>query len=281
VLARDFSRAALRESLARSRDRLGVDRLDLVLLHSPGADEMGEDPLGLLVELRDRGEVAHVGLSARSRRLSTSRRRAPMYSPNNIGGAVPTSDIVTDTSGMNHHPGSKSGSLPTLPYNCTHRTIKVPTNSIDTSSPMIRRGTSDAASVYNADTLSNTPISAGVTAIVTSTTAIGHRRRNNSVDPTSTPKTTPSHSGSPFSCENLVPSAAHSAADTTASTPSSTALRRRAHHHGPPAVSRATSPDSVMRPAYDRPTLVFFATGFCHLAGKSALCKGTRVVHSN
>jgi aryl-alcohol dehydrogenase-like predicted oxidoreductase len=66
VLARDFSRAALRESLERSRTRLGVERLDLVLLHSPAPAEMAEDPLGLLAELRARGEIAHIGVSARS-----------------------------------------------------------------------------------------------------------------------------------------------------------------------------------------------------------------------
>jgi aryl-alcohol dehydrogenase-like predicted oxidoreductase len=65
-LARDFSRGALRESLARSRRRLGLERLPLVLLHSPEDDELGEDPLGLLVELRQRGEIEHVGESARS-----------------------------------------------------------------------------------------------------------------------------------------------------------------------------------------------------------------------
>lgn len=66
VLARNFSRAALRASLARSRERLGMERLPLVLLHSPNDDELVEDPLGLLVELRERGEVEHVGESARS-----------------------------------------------------------------------------------------------------------------------------------------------------------------------------------------------------------------------
>jgi aryl-alcohol dehydrogenase-like predicted oxidoreductase len=66
VLARDFSRAALRHSLGRSRDRLGLDRLPLVLLHSPTDEELAEDPLGLLVELRERGELEHVGESARS-----------------------------------------------------------------------------------------------------------------------------------------------------------------------------------------------------------------------
>jgi aryl-alcohol dehydrogenase-like predicted oxidoreductase len=64
-LARDFSRGAVRQSLAASRQRLAVDRLDLVLLHSPSPEELAEDPLGLLVELRERGEVTHIGVSAR------------------------------------------------------------------------------------------------------------------------------------------------------------------------------------------------------------------------
>jgi aryl-alcohol dehydrogenase-like predicted oxidoreductase len=65
-LARDFTRDALRGSLASSRARLGVERLGLVLLHSPREDELGGDPLGLLVELQERGEVEHLGESARS-----------------------------------------------------------------------------------------------------------------------------------------------------------------------------------------------------------------------
>jgi aryl-alcohol dehydrogenase-like predicted oxidoreductase len=65
-LARDFSRGALRSSLAQSRDRLGTERLGLVLLHSPEDAELVEDPLGLLQERRERGEIEHVGESARS-----------------------------------------------------------------------------------------------------------------------------------------------------------------------------------------------------------------------
>jgi aryl-alcohol dehydrogenase-like predicted oxidoreductase len=65
-LARDFSRTALRASLARSRERLGVDKLDLVFLHSPRLDELAEDPLGLLAELRERGEVECIGESVGS-----------------------------------------------------------------------------------------------------------------------------------------------------------------------------------------------------------------------
>jgi aryl-alcohol dehydrogenase-like predicted oxidoreductase len=66
VLARDFSRAALRESIARSQRRLAVQRLDLMMLHSPRPDEEAEDPVGLLAELQGQGQIAHVGVSARS-----------------------------------------------------------------------------------------------------------------------------------------------------------------------------------------------------------------------
>jgi aryl-alcohol dehydrogenase-like predicted oxidoreductase len=66
ILARDFSRAALRESLRRSQERLGLNPLPLVLLHSPREDELADDPLALLAELRDRGVIAHIGESARS-----------------------------------------------------------------------------------------------------------------------------------------------------------------------------------------------------------------------
>ena len=45
------------------------------------------------------------------------------------------------------------------------------------SDAMIRRGSSEAASVYNPTIPIRKPICAGVIAIATSTTAIGHRRR--------------------------------------------------------------------------------------------------------
>ncbi len=64
VLARDFSRAALRASVQRSKERLQTDLIEGVLLHSPVADEMAEDPLGLLVELRAERHIGHVGVSA-------------------------------------------------------------------------------------------------------------------------------------------------------------------------------------------------------------------------
>ncbi len=64
VLARDFSRDALRASVQRSKERLQTDLVEGVLLHSPVADEMAEDPLGLLAELRAERHVGHVGVSA-------------------------------------------------------------------------------------------------------------------------------------------------------------------------------------------------------------------------
>ena len=64
VLARDFTRDALRASVQRSKDRLQTDLIEAVLLHSPVADEMAEDPLGQLVELRAERHVGHIGVSA-------------------------------------------------------------------------------------------------------------------------------------------------------------------------------------------------------------------------
>ena len=64
VLARDFSRDALRASVQRSKERLQTDLIEGVLLHSPVAEEMTEDPLGLLVELRAERHIGHIGVSA-------------------------------------------------------------------------------------------------------------------------------------------------------------------------------------------------------------------------
>lgn len=64
VLARDFSRAALRASVQRSKERLQTDLIEGVLLHSPVTEELAEDPLGLLVEMRAERHVGHIGVSA-------------------------------------------------------------------------------------------------------------------------------------------------------------------------------------------------------------------------
>ena len=65
----DFSAAATRESVARSRDLLGRDRLDLVLVHSNGEDERilrEEGVTAALRGLRDAGRIGAIGFSAKT-----------------------------------------------------------------------------------------------------------------------------------------------------------------------------------------------------------------------
>ncbi len=85
--------------------------------------------------------------SARSRRLSINRRRAPMYRPNNTDGAVSPTAMNTDINGTYQSPGPKSACSATLCRNRTYVTMNVPTSAIPASTTVIRRGTSDAASV--------------------------------------------------------------------------------------------------------------------------------------
>lgn len=94
-------------------------------------------------------------------------------------------------------------------------------------------------------------------AIDTSTTAMGHRLRNNSMDPARAPNTIPAGTGTPAASAKGYPSIAHSTADTSARVPSSTALRHLAHHHGPVRVAVWSSPVVVMPPAYGRPPPLF------------------------
>ncbi|WP_199424156.1 aldo/keto reductase [Actinotalea solisilvae] len=65
---RDFSGARVRESVAESRDRLGLDHLPLVHLHDPEHFTFAEitapgGALETLVALRDEGEVGAIGLA--------------------------------------------------------------------------------------------------------------------------------------------------------------------------------------------------------------------------
>lgn len=65
----DFSAAAARESVARSRDLLGRDRLDLVLVHSNGEDARilrEEGVTAALRELREAGRIGAIGFSAKT-----------------------------------------------------------------------------------------------------------------------------------------------------------------------------------------------------------------------
>lgn len=62
----DFSATHTRYSVERSLRRLGTDRLDVVLIHSDGADLDildGADTLATLVRLRERGLIRAVGMS--------------------------------------------------------------------------------------------------------------------------------------------------------------------------------------------------------------------------
>lgn len=65
----DFSDAAVRASLARSRQRLGRDALDLALVHAHGTDLHvieNTDVVATLVEAKRRGEVRWIGFSGRT-----------------------------------------------------------------------------------------------------------------------------------------------------------------------------------------------------------------------
>jgi aryl-alcohol dehydrogenase-like predicted oxidoreductase len=53
----------LRAACEGSLRRLGVERIDLYQFHVPDPDVPFEDSVGTLVELRDQGKIAHIGLS--------------------------------------------------------------------------------------------------------------------------------------------------------------------------------------------------------------------------
>ena len=53
----------IRNQVLVSRDRLGVDSIDLYQLHSPDPDTPFEDSLTAFAELKDEGFIDHVGLS--------------------------------------------------------------------------------------------------------------------------------------------------------------------------------------------------------------------------
>ena len=65
----DFSEHGVRRSVARSRERLGSDELDIVLIHSDGNDLhiLNEtDVVPTLISLRDAGVIKAIGLSAKT-----------------------------------------------------------------------------------------------------------------------------------------------------------------------------------------------------------------------
>lgn len=65
----DFSEPAVRRSVARSRERLGSNELDIVLIHSDGNDLQilnETDVVPTLTALRDAGVIKAIGLSAKT-----------------------------------------------------------------------------------------------------------------------------------------------------------------------------------------------------------------------
>ncbi|MBZ5740976.1 aldo/keto reductase [Nocardioides mangrovi] len=60
----DFSAAGVRRSLEESRERLGLDRIDIVYVHDPDdhADQAIAEAIPALVELRDSGVIGAVGI---------------------------------------------------------------------------------------------------------------------------------------------------------------------------------------------------------------------------
>ena len=64
----DFSGDRVKQSIAESLERLGLDRLELVYLHDPEkisfeAGMAKEGPVEALVKLRDEGVIAHIGVA--------------------------------------------------------------------------------------------------------------------------------------------------------------------------------------------------------------------------
>jgi D-threo-aldose 1-dehydrogenase len=64
VRVRDYSAEGVRRSLDDSRQRLGLDRIDIALVHDPDdhLEQAAEESIPALCELRDRGEIGAVGL---------------------------------------------------------------------------------------------------------------------------------------------------------------------------------------------------------------------------
>lgn len=63
----DFSARGVRESLERSLERLGMDRVDILYLHDPEGhiDQAVEEALPALVELREQGVVRGIGVGSK------------------------------------------------------------------------------------------------------------------------------------------------------------------------------------------------------------------------
>lgn len=81
---RDGRPEHLREACEDSLRRLRVDQIDLYQLHSPDDDVPYEESVGALVELKDEGKIARIGVSnVNSEELATARGLAEVVSVQN------------------------------------------------------------------------------------------------------------------------------------------------------------------------------------------------------
>lgn len=69
---RDFSAEGVRRSVEASMKRLGVQRLDWLLLHGPASAELTDELLKMLVELKFKGDVAALGVAGRGGELDAA-----------------------------------------------------------------------------------------------------------------------------------------------------------------------------------------------------------------
>jgi aryl-alcohol dehydrogenase-like predicted oxidoreductase len=81
---RDGRPEALRESVEGSLDRLRIERIDVLQLHSVDPRVPIEESVGTLAELQREGKIRHIGLSnVDTRQLATAREVAPIVSVQN------------------------------------------------------------------------------------------------------------------------------------------------------------------------------------------------------
>ena len=66
IMPQDFSPAHIREGLEASLRRLRTDHVDLYQLHSPQLDQLNDEVVGTLQDLRGAGKIRAFGLSARN-----------------------------------------------------------------------------------------------------------------------------------------------------------------------------------------------------------------------
>jgi 2,5-diketo-D-gluconate reductase B len=65
----NYRPADVKESTRASRDRLGVDTIDLMYVHQPKQTYQPRETLGALADLRDDGVIDHIGVSKFNRAL--------------------------------------------------------------------------------------------------------------------------------------------------------------------------------------------------------------------